>query len=97
MERVNGGMGYVLRFRRREGSQGLHLPREKHVHVVIPEGTKVLTRSGGRVGVVSHAPDAPEHGYRVRFPDGAEESYRRADLTIFKHVQAEVPGGPACT
>jgi predicted nucleotidyltransferase len=68
------------------------MPREKQVHIVIPEGTKVLTRSGGRVGVVSHAPAAPEHSYRVRFPDGAEESFHRADLTIFKHVQAEVPG-----
>ena len=73
------------------------MPREKQVHIVIPEGTKVLTRSGGRVGVVSHAPSAPEHNYRVRFADGAEESFRRADLTIFKHVQAEVPGGPDST
>lgn len=54
----------------------------------------MLTRSGGRVGVVSHTPNAPEHSYRIRFPDGPEESFRRADLTIFKHVQAEVPGGP---
>ena len=73
------------------------MPREKQVHIVIPEGTKVLTRSGGRVGVVSHAPSTPEHNYRVRFADGAEESFRRADLTIFKHVQAEVPGGPDST
>ena len=57
----------------------------------------MLTRSGGRVGVVSHAPNAPEHRYRVRFPDGVEESFRRADLTIFKHVQAGVPGGPDST
>jgi hypothetical protein len=45
------------------------------------------------VGVVSHAPSAPEHNYRVCFADGAEESFRRAGPTIFKHVQAEVPGG----
>jgi uncharacterized protein len=67
---------------------------EKHAHIVIPEGTKVLTRPGGRVGVVAHSPRAPEHGYRVRFADGLEESFHRAELTIFKHVQAEVPGGP---
>lgn len=73
------------------------MPRQKRVHIVIPEGAKVLTRSEGRVGVVSHAPSAAEHNYRVRFPDGAEESFRRADLTIFKHVQAEVPGGPDST
>jgi uncharacterized protein len=73
------------------------LSREKQVHIVIPEGTKVLTRSGGRVGVVSHSPGAPEHNYRVRFADGAEESFRRTDLTIFKHVQAEVPVGSDST
>jgi predicted nucleotidyltransferase len=70
------------------------LEREKQLHLVIPEGTKVLTRPGGRVGIVAHAPDAPEHNYRVRFADGPEETFRRADLSIFKHVQAEVPGGP---
>jgi len=62
--------------------------------MVIPEGTKVLTRPDGRVGIVAHAPSAPQHSYRVRFADGPEESFRRADLTIFKHVQAELPGGP---
>ena len=61
---------------------------------MIPEGTKVLTRPGGPVGVVSHAPSSPEHAYRVRFADGPEESFRRADLSIFKHVQAEIPGTP---
>ncbi|MFN7924959.1 MAG: nucleotidyltransferase domain-containing protein [Bryobacteraceae bacterium] len=61
-------------------------------HFVIPAGTKVLTRADGRVGIVSHAPDAPEHGYRVRFTDGAEGSFRRYELTIFKHADAEVPG-----
>ena len=71
---------------------------EKQIHIVIPEGTKVLTRPGGRVGVVAHAPSAPEHSYRVRFADGGpEESFRRVDLTIFKHVQDEVPGGPDVT
>jgi len=73
------------------------LQRNQQVHLLIPEGTKVLTRPGGRVGVVSHAPDSPEHGYRVRFADGPEQSFRRDDLTIFKHVQAEVPGGPGAS
>jgi len=31
----------------------------------------------------------------VRFADGEEGSYRRSELTIFKHTDAEVPGGPA--
>ena len=65
--------------------------RENQVHIVIPEGTKVLTAPGGRLGVVSHAPDAPENDYCVRFADGREDSFRRSDLTIFKHVQSEVP------
>ena len=58
--------------------------REQQVHIVIQVGAKVLTRPGGRVGLVSHAPSAPELNYRVRFADGPEESFRRADLTIFK-------------
>lgn len=43
------------------------LLREKQVHIVIPEVTKVLTRSGGRVGVACHALGAPELSYAVRF------------------------------
>lgn len=53
----------------------------------------MLTRVGGRVGVVTHAPAALEHAYRVRFTDGTEESFLRSDLAIFKHAQAEIPGG----
>jgi uncharacterized protein len=68
-------------------------PSKPHPHLVIPTGTKVLTRDGGRVGVVVHAPAAAEHGYRVRFADGAETTLRRNELTIFKHTDAEVPNG----
>jgi hypothetical protein len=71
------------------------VPVFEPLHLVIPTGTKVLTRADGRVGIVVHAPAAPEHGYRVRFADGEENSYRRNQLTIFKHTDAEVPGGPA--
>ena len=71
--------------------------REGPVHIVIPEGTKVLTRRGGRVGIVIHTPGSAEHTYRVRFPDGLVESFRRNDLTIFKHAQAEIPGCPDST
>src|SRR5690242_11027974 len=62
--------------------------------MVIPAGTKVLTRNGGRVGVIVHAPSAPEHSYRIRFPEGDEASAHRSELTIFRHAQAEIPGGP---
>jgi hypothetical protein len=67
-------------------------------HLVIPVGTKVLARnqsaSNGRVGVVSHTPGSPEHAYRVRFAEGDEGTFHRTNLTIFKHADAEVPGGP---
>lgn len=58
--------------------------------MVIPEGTKVLTTPGGRV-IVVHVPTAPEHSYRVRFAEGSEETFRRPEITIFKHVQGEIP------
>jgi len=66
----------------------------KQIHLVIPAGTKVVTRIDGRVGVVVHAPAALEHAYRVRFADGKDGTYRRGDLTIFKHADAEIPLGP---
>jgi hypothetical protein len=68
--------------------------RKPQIHIAIPEGTKVLARPAGRVGIVAHAPSAAEECYRVRLADGPEESFRRGDLTIFKHVQDEIPGGP---
>lgn len=46
---------------------------------------------------MTHAPIAPEHGYRIRFADGPEETFRRSDLTILRHVQAEIPGGEDTT
>jgi hypothetical protein len=41
---------------------------------------------------VVQAPRAPEHTYRVCFPDGAEDSLHRADLMIFRQNQAAIPG-----
>ncbi len=65
---------------------------------MIPVGTKVLARPQaappGRVGVVSHAPGGPEHAYPVRFAEGDESTFHRTELTIFKHADAEIPGGP---
>jgi uncharacterized protein len=63
-------------------------------HLVIPVGTKVLSRADGRVGLVIYAPAAPEHTYRVCFTDGYEGSFHRNELSIFKHADAEVPGRP---
>ena len=65
--------------------------RPQQVHLVIPVGTKVVDRRDRRVGVVVHAPHTPEHAYRVCFPDGRENSFHRADLTIFRQDQALVP------
>ncbi|HYZ84886.1 MAG TPA: nucleotidyltransferase domain-containing protein [Bryobacteraceae bacterium] len=60
------------------------------LHLVIPEGTKVLTAPEGYVGIVTHTPATPDHAYRVRFTDGHEATFHRSELSIFKHVQAEV-------
>ncbi len=67
--------------------------RPFQIHLVIPGGTKVVSRTDGRVGVVTHAPDSPDHGYRVRFPDGSESSYHRSELSIHRQDQAFIPGG----
>jgi hypothetical protein len=69
--------------------------------LVLPTGTQVVTRvearvaSGdvrprGAVGVVVVVPRDGRHAYRVRFPDGAEASLRRADLAIRRH-EADTP------
>ena len=64
------------------------------VHLVLPLGTKVLTRPDNKVGVVNHSPATPDHTYRIRFADGSESTYSRADLQIFRHADAEIPGAP---
>jgi uncharacterized protein len=64
------------------------------VHLAIPIGTKVLTRSDKRVGLIVSTPSSTEQPYRVRFADGTEESHRRVDLSIYKHEQNAVPDGP---
>lgn len=71
--------------------------RSKQFHLVIPVGTKVLTRRDQRVGVVVHSPASLEYAYRIRFPDGTEGSHQRSDLTIYKHEQNTVPNnvGPS--
>jgi hypothetical protein len=70
-------------------------------HLIIPTGTQVVSRvevrdaAGalvcpvGATGVVVRSPADATHSYRVRLPDGAEVSLRRAQLTIRKHSQRE--------
>jgi hypothetical protein len=73
---------------------GVTVPGQSlQVHIIIPSGTKVVARPNGRVGIIVHAPTSPEHGYRVRFPDGVEGSFRRSELTIFRQDLALIPGG----
>lgn len=63
------------------------------MHIRIPTGTKVVSRHDRRVGFVVHAPTSIDNTYRVRFPDGSEASFRRAELTIFRQDEAAIPGG----
>jgi uncharacterized protein len=76
----------------------MSMPYSAQPHLVIPLGTKVLTRApraaAGIVGVVVHVPVSPEHQYRVRFADGNEASFRRNELSIFKHADNFIPGSP---
>lgn len=73
---------------------GMVTPFERSPHLVLPMGTKVLTRADDRVGLVIHIPASAEHGYRVRFADGIEETHHRNDLRIFRLADTEVPGTP---
>lgn len=43
----------------------------------------------GAVGTISAAPADATHSYRVRFPDGAEASFRRAELRVLRHFKGE--------
>jgi len=63
------------------------------MHLIIPTGTKVVSRHDRRLGSVVHAPASLDNLYRVRFPDGSEASFRRAELTIFRQDQAAIPDG----
>jgi hypothetical protein len=63
-------------------------------HLVLPVGTKVLTRDSARVGRVTQVPTATGLVYVIRFADGKEAAYLRNELTIFKQTDSEVPDGP---
>ena len=67
--------------------------REQQIHLIIPAGTKVISRADSRVGVVVHSPASLGHAYRVRYTDGAESTYSRQELTIYRQDQSQIPGG----
>ena len=68
-------------------------------HLILPPGTQVVSRvavhdaggavryPAGAVGTVVAAPEDAGGVYRVRFPDGQEADFGRADLHIRKHDQ----------
>ena len=59
----------------------------KEFHLIIPTGTKIISRHDRRVGVIVHSSATIENPYRVRFPDGNEASFSRAELTIYRQDQ----------
>ena len=74
---------------------------------ILPAGTRVVARvavrvsGGGRelpagaTGTVVSAPVDATHAYRVRFPDGAEATLRRAEFRIWRHSLTDDTGGTA--
>lgn len=63
---------------------------------ILSVGTQVVSRAdlaatperpavpAGTVGVIVRAPADATHGYRVRFPDGFEASYRRDEMVLLR-------------
>jgi uncharacterized protein len=73
-------------------------------HLILPLGTQVVSKvevrgtdgrpvhPRGAVGVVVQAPSDYWHSYRVRFPDGFEATFRRAELSILSQFKQEMSG-----
>ncbi len=73
----------------------------RQTHLLLPEGTRVVTRSearcfhgaGGKapgsVGVVFQIPTDAAHAYLVRFADGTEAALSRHELSILKQHYGE--------
>lgn len=69
--------------------------------LILPVGTKVVTRidliakdlqvrrEKGAVGTIVKSPTDNSHAYLIRFPDGAEHSFRRTELSILKEMQRD--------
>ncbi len=71
----------------------------QHPNLIYSEGTQVVTLreilgQGGRtihprgvVGVIFRSPGDLNHAYRVRFPDGIEESLHRDEIVMLAQFQ----------
>jgi hypothetical protein len=76
-------------------------------NLILPVGTRIVTRVEVKtdaaralrpVGAVAEIVEVPAdalHSYRVRFPDGAEASIRRRELSIWSQYREEAAGGGA--
>jgi predicted nucleotidyltransferase len=54
----------------------------------------VVVHPRGAVGVITQAPADFWHSYRVRFPDGFEQTFRRQELAVLSQYQSpELAGG----
>jgi predicted nucleotidyltransferase len=52
-----------------------------------------LVHPRGAVGVVTRTPTGDQDRFLVRFPDGFESSFTRAELEVLKHFKDRLPGG----
>ena len=74
-------------------------------HLILPPGTKVVVKvdalgpngkaihDAGALAIVVQSPVDHQHAYRVRFHDGFEASFKRAELASLSHWQRESAGG----
>lgn len=81
----------------------------QHPGLIFPEGTQIVVRrailgQGGRtlhpegaVGVVVRAPSDLDHAYRVRFPDGVEETLRREEIVMLAQFKEGAIGDAQMT
>ena len=60
---------------------------------IVPVGTKVLIREGRDAGIVVGYL-AADSFYLVRFTDGRQATFTRNQLSIFRHEDSKIPGGP---
>jgi predicted nucleotidyltransferase len=63
---------------------------------VVSEGGRIL-HPRGAVGVVVRSPGDLEHSYRVRFPDGVEETLKRDDAVMLAQFKEGEIGDPQIT
>ena len=75
--------------------------KNTQTHLILPVGTRVVTRiddlnsagnvarAAGAVGEIVKAPVDAEHSYRVAFGDGGEAAYKRGQFSILKQFKDE--------